>query len=82
MSLAPETIDDILGRLRTVARTGDAGILDSAPLDQTLIPRMARDPEACALVEQRPDDPPPCTGWSAPMPAASPASPTNRRISS
>ena len=50
--VTPGTTDDILARLRTAAQTGDAGILDETALEQALIPKMARDPEACALVEQ------------------------------
>lgn len=52
LSATPGARNDILTRLRSVVGTGDAGILDEIPLDQSLIPQMARDREACALVEQ------------------------------
>ena len=52
MTQAPGTTDGTLGRLRTVAQTGDAGVLNEEPIDQALIPQLARDPQACALVEQ------------------------------
>ena len=52
MSLAQGPRNDILSRLRSAAETGDPAVLDDLLLDQSLIPQMARDSEACALVEQ------------------------------